>query len=238
MISTALWLDAADATTVTTVSGAVSQWNDKSGNARNVSQSTAGNRPTYTATGLNGKAVLTFDGSNDSLLNSSVGLPLGASARSLYVVYQPNRLTGVNAICGQGTSLASGNLYYIQFRSQGDPYFAGFLRDVSNGTSFPFDNTNPKIAEAIFNGSALSLYSTGNLVASQTLSLNTIGDSFYVGNNPNNEPMGGTVAEIVVTASASSTLDRQRIEGYLAHKWGLTANLPADHPYKTVGPTP
>jgi hypothetical protein len=29
MISTALWLDAADASTVTTVSGAVSQWNDK-----------------------------------------------------------------------------------------------------------------------------------------------------------------------------------------------------------------
>ena len=25
-------------------------------------------------------------------------------------------------------------------------------------------------------------------------------------------------------------------EGYLAHKWGLTANLPGDHPYKANEP--
>ena len=28
----------------------------------------------------------------------------------------------------------------------------------------------------------------------------------------------------------------EKIEGYLAHKWGLTANLPADHPYKINAP--
>jgi hypothetical protein len=41
-------------------------------------------------------------------------------------------------------------------------------------------------------------------------------------------------------ASAStplSTTDRQKLEGYLAHKWGLAANLPADHPYKSAAPT-
>ena len=44
--------------------------------------------------------------------------------------------------------------------------------------------------------------------------------------------------EIIVLHSAPSTDTRQRIEGYLAHKWGLTANLPSDHPYKNVGPRP
>ena len=34
-----------------------------------------------------------------------------------------------------------------------------------------------------------------------------------------------------------STGNRQKLEGYLAHKSGLTANLPADHPYKTTPPT-
>jgi hypothetical protein len=43
--TTALWLDAADATTITTVSSAVSQWNDKSGNNRNATQATASQRP-------------------------------------------------------------------------------------------------------------------------------------------------------------------------------------------------
>ena len=27
------------------------------------------------------------------------------------------------------------------------------------------------------------------------------------------------------------------VEGYLAHKWGLTARLPSDHPYKSSAPT-
>ena len=34
-----------------------------------------------------------------------------------------------------------------------------------------------------------------------------------------------------------ATDDRQRIEGYLAHKWGTTALLPAAHPYKSAAPT-
>jgi hypothetical protein len=28
----------------------------------------------------------------------------------------------------------------------------------------------------------------------------------------------------------------EKAEGYLAHKWGLTANLPSDHPFKNVSP--
>lgn len=45
-------------------------------------------------------------------------------------------------------------------------------------------------------------------------------------------------AEIVVSSTLLSTDNRQKLEGYLAHKWGLGANLPNDHPYKTVGPKP
>jgi hypothetical protein len=45
-------------------------------------------------------------------------------------------------------------------------------------------------------------------------------------------------AEVIVTSTLLSTLDRQKTEGYLAHKWGLTASLPADHPYKVNPPAP
>jgi hypothetical protein len=36
------------------------------------------------------------------------------------------------------------------------------------------------------------------------------------------------------------TSDREKLEGYLAHKWqgaGANNNLPAGHPYKSVPPT-
>ena len=45
-------------------------------------------------------------------------------------------------------------------------------------------------------------------------------------------------SEIIVLSSIASTDTRQRIEGYLAHKWSLTANLPANHPYKVNPPAP
>jgi hypothetical protein len=60
-VPTALWLDADDAGTITKDGGdLVSQWNDKSGNARHVTQATAANQPTYQAAGLNSKPTLYF----------------------------------------------------------------------------------------------------------------------------------------------------------------------------------
>jgi hypothetical protein len=29
----------------------------------------------------------------------------------------------------------------------------------------------------------------------------------------------------------------KKLEGYLAHKWGLTANLPVGHDFKNTAPT-
>jgi hypothetical protein len=44
-------------------------------------------------------------------------------------------------------------------------------------------------------------------------------------------------SEVVICDAALTAADRQKLEGYLAWKWGLEANLPADHPYKTNPPT-
>ncbi|MFZ9949840.1 MAG: hypothetical protein ACO3FX_09585, partial [Gemmobacter sp.] len=46
----------------------------------------------------------------------------------------------------------------------------------------------------------------------------------------------GQIAEIVVANTLASTAERQRLEGYLAHKWGRAGSLPADHPWKAVAP--
>jgi hypothetical protein len=44
------------------------------------------------------------------------------------------------------------------------------------------------------------------------------------------------ISEILVVSSTLNEADRQKLEGYLAHKWGLRANLPSDHPYKLAPP--
>ncbi len=59
--------------------------------------------------------------------------------------------------------------------------------------------------------------------------------------NRANERMGGRMAEFFSVASIPGTggtdiTDVQKAEGYLAHKWGLTSNLPVSHPYKSSAP--
>jgi hypothetical protein len=46
----------------------------------------------------------------------------------------------------------------------------------------------------------------------------------------------GRLGEVIVYNSNLSTDDRQIVEGYLAWKWGLQANLPSTHPYKNKNP--
>jgi hypothetical protein len=46
----------------------------------------------------------------------------------------------------------------------------------------------------------------------------------------------GEIAEILCYQGDVGESDRQKIEGYLAHKYGLADNLPATHPYKNTVP--
>ena len=44
--------------------------------------------------------------------------------------------------------------------------------------------------------------------------------------------------EVLVYNTALSVAQRQQVEGYLAWKWGLQSNLPANHPFKLFPPSP
>jgi hypothetical protein len=46
----------------------------------------------------------------------------------------------------------------------------------------------------------------------------------------------GKIAELIVSSNAFSVAERESIEGYLAHKWGVASKLPANHSYKGAAP--
>jgi hypothetical protein len=58
----------------------------------------------------------------------------------------------------------------------------------------------------------------------------------YTLQNNYNWLYNGDIAEILVYQGDLSTNQRQQIEGYLAWKWGLQSNLPANHPYVLFPP--
>ena len=57
-----LWLDADDPETITLNGADVSQWDDKSINARHVDKTVAAEQPFLEVAGQNGKDVIAFDG--------------------------------------------------------------------------------------------------------------------------------------------------------------------------------
>jgi len=233
-----LWLDADDATTITESSGNVSQWDDKSGNGNHVTQAAASAQPSYLATGLNGLPALSFDGTDDTMATTTAAMPTGNSPRSLFVVYQPQATTSSHSIAGQSLTGTRSSWFMLQFRNdavKGDPYFAGFQDDLTDSQT---PTTTAKIGAVTYDGTTTTLFRTGSQVAQDTKTLNTESGIFRIGSSAGNSEFANMLfSEAVGVNSSLSTADREKVKGYLAHKWGLTADLPSDHPYKSSAPT-
>ena len=77
------------------------------------------------------------------------------------------------------------------------------------------------------------LWSTVQTPAGQAVSLPMVGKILSVV-----EPRisNGDIAEFVVFPNTLTDANRERVHGYLAHKWGQTAIIPGGNPYKTTAP--
>ncbi len=102
-------------------------------------------------------------------------------------------------------------------------------------------DTSPIIAVNSMNNPGAELFINGTSIGSTNntpTSFDTDG-KFSIGMPTTIGNLGsydGTIAEVICVTGELSSVVRQRIEGYLAHKWGLTARLPENHPYKTNHP--
>jgi hypothetical protein len=247
MISTALWLDAADASTITLTSSAVSEWRDKSGNARHFTQSDSGSRPTVATASQNGRDALLYDGSNDHLNgpNSPEPYLIAAVAKtSTTSVYKSmygalsSTSGGTDAVYLQGGSPAR-TATYVRSTTADNDTGSDFVATAGVMTSGAFFvmvgyHSNTSIVCRL-NGTPGSTDTTTNNL--KNLSTSIVGASYY--NDAKADYWPGEIGELIILNTLGVGLtEAQKVEGYLAHKWGLEANLPNDHPYKTVGPTP
>lgn len=234
-ITTALWLDANDSSTITLNGSTVSQWNDKSGNGRNVIQATAGSQPTYIASGLNNKPVLSFDG-GDLLTNTTPGALLRNTPGATIMAvcnYTDNSVT--RTVISISTATPGSNRAGI-FARIGIPtgYALSARRLDSEGSSTVVGSSTFSAATNVLQGAVIDYantdafsYVNGNLNASNTAFItagntsDTDPGAVYIGRSSTTlNSMLGTIAEIIVVSSAVTTSERQLMEGYLAWKWG------------------
>jgi len=239
-ITTAFWLDASDNATVFSDAGTtqaiagtstVQQWNDKSGNGRNVSQSTSGSRPNYLSANINGKNVIDTGASN--WMQSTATHNIGTTSVGAAVI-KPNTLSFPNRdyITG-GTSNSTNHILYLNASASRLELYSGAV--VNGGTvlvagisSIIIGRTNGLSSSVRHNGTLLATGDGGS--QNWTVNLN-------IGKSPGGAHTNSIYAEVVILAGASDVSTIEKLEGYLAWKWGLEGSLPAGHPYKSAAPT-
>lgn len=226
----ALWLDAEDTDSITLNGTTVAQWDDKSGNERHAMQDTAANQPTYKATDavLGGKPSV---GATSN--NGTVGVVTPSlTAQTLFFVMAYG--TGVETVFPGGliypTVFSGPGTYGFERGGMGLTGTDDWFSASNVWAPFPFRNAATTTSTVALPMPASILRFEGPSAVTQ---------SWGIGHNmvTANRSWHGPIGEVVALTGVLSDEDRQKLEGYLAWKWGLEANLPIDHPYKTTPPT-
>jgi hypothetical protein len=222
-----LWFDGADSSTITTVSGNVSEWKSKVG-GRTSTQTTANNRPEYRASGMNGKGALYFDGTNDQLDTT-----YNANALTGYVTYAiaviPDQVmvdTKANFEPVLFARNSSANGIHVNTSSNPKRWTmswrnAGFNSSiggaVANSSQVVLANIDATTFRVRVNGTQGTQSGTFASGSNETSAL------FQIGRDGNQgRYFAGVVAEILLYDKALTASELLAIERYLARKWGVT----------------
>jgi hypothetical protein len=206
-----LWLDAADATTLTLSGSNVTAWTNKSGTA---SLTLFGTAPTYV--------------SNQVRFNSSgrfQGAYTMTTQTTMFAVYSTtNTTTNARLVTGDGSN-GYGNVHapvgtdndLFVYTGGGPGYYT---------TLTP--QTGLRMYTIGFNGSNTAVWRNGSAatMAGTAANATATGANIAIGASVNGDnPWIGELSELIFFNTALTTTQRQQVEGYLAWKWGLQANL-------------
>lgn len=206
----------------------VALWPDASGNGYDATQGVASSRPIFNTNVINGKPVVTFDGTDD-FLTGSLGL-LNSPLTIIIVGYFSN----LNQPAGDydyliniGNGSANANVSIARWATDGtnnDKYY------VYNGSSVFYGpvltGQQWSILSAIHNTSAprnnLYINGTSQSVDDYPSNLNTNG-SYTIGvfGPSSMHYLYGKIAEIIVYSGALNSAERTLVENYLSEKYNL-----------------
>jgi hypothetical protein len=235
----ALWLDAADQSTMSLTGSSVNSWTDKASNIVFTAQGTA---PTLSGSNI------AFGGSSYLLNNSFVyTIPNHTSFIVMGETGGHSNTAGILAF-GTSTDYASSNAktYNTGYMNPNGNNFVSECLSLSGGytmgnaatgnTGAPFSVWNDQYTS----GSGL-MFRNGSQISSTSVALSLSNSTALAIGARNqggyNQFLRGVIAEVVLYTRVLTTNERQRIEGYLAWKWGLQASLPGSHPYSSAAPT-
>lgn len=205
--------------------GFIVTWYDQSENARHATQSTATNQPQIVSSGniiyVNSKPAISFDGTDDSLLNTTL---TATSTQSVFYVKKGANLNGNSAVLGFPTTDAATQLGIYYWNSS--PFDYGF--NTWNGDSWGFSGANTDFLNQTLE---MALFLNGNPTSSgvklfinnsqKTLSQvrgtsvsRTMADGLRIGQGGQNDIQNfdGWYQEIVIWSADYSSTNRTQIQ--------------------------
>ena len=253
----ALWLDAADSSTVVTSGSNVTAWNDKSGNGKNMISNASFQRPIYSRNSLNGNnSILFFRNASNSfsiLENTSFSFVTGSwtyftilrrnAANTTYqrFVSMASVINGAdnnNSFSVNLNTSAANSSFNMERSSQnlGAAFNTSnvcLLENIVNGSLTNIDTFNANTNYLFTNGSQLT--SGAGLSVGATLSIAHIRYGCTTSRSGTNdggfESLQGNIGEVLLFNRTLRRSEIQQVEGYLAWKWGIQRSLPVTHPY-------
>jgi hypothetical protein len=244
-MTTKAWYDADDASTITESSGLVSQWDDKSGSGLHIIQNTGSEKPTTGTRTINGKNVIDYDGTTDIIFEANNDMFRNVGSGMIIGVVKTDDGTGVEVVAKVLTPSFPNARAEMRFDTS---KFSGAGRRLDGDTTVELDaaatfDTNEHVFGILFDWAnaemnfsidgtletAQAFQTAGNTSDTDSLQLN-------IGDSGSGEHFDGVIAELIFVEDDLSLANRQKLEGYLAWKWGLEASLPVGHPYLLAAP--
>lgn len=216
-----LWLDGADTspTNIQNVSGAVTQWSDKSGLGNHATQSVTAQRPITGTRTVNGRNSIDFNGTNHGLALPSGLYNITNSANTLIVVSQSDNLSA--AIQRMISGANSGSFLRYGLSSTGT-VFRGNHNPASLMLSVTVTrDTLPHIGMMTRSGTSMVVRQDGSSIsgtngADLTLVHLLIGNNI----NYNSESFDGLISEIIIYNRLLNNTEITTVFDYLKTKWG------------------
>jgi len=205
------WYDGDDVDTITFNGSDVAQWDDKSGNNRDVAQATPAEQPLYVTNSLNGRSGLEFDGVATNLVDTfSLSQPL-----TYYLVGKFDTIPGSTFPAFYFGTTSTDDARF--FELSGNWYiFAGTGLSSSGGA-----DTNPHYFRNEYNSTSGKIIVDGSQVASGNVGT-TGTTALTIGRNPNtNQPLDGKIYELLIFSKILSADEIAQMDTYLKIKWGF-----------------
>lgn len=209
------WWDASDASSFTYSSGSiVSQWNDKSGLGRHMTQGTVSAQPSRSGT-IGGKSAVLFDGTDDGLTTGTITIP--SKPASLLLVARNTAASGQrDAYMSYDAGSADGRIFRTSTGTV-DTYQGNFL---STGASW--GTTAAHSVALVLNGASSKIALDSGAWVNGDAGLQSLGERLSIGSYKalGGEAWQGEICEAVFVAAGISDADKTSWFGYCATKWG------------------